>query len=140
MATIGNKISFRTQGRYTDTAAISGSAIPGPKTILILKEITVSYDSSGMPTLADPVTVQSISGVLRPTNAKEKEEWQKMGAIVDYAYYIAPSQFTDETNKAKLLEKNVFTRNTKTYEIVGIEDNTETSRGQHYKVFLQELK
>jgi len=106
---------------------------------LTLKEITESTDSSALPTLSSPITVQNLNGVLRPTNAKEKEEWGKLGVTTSYAYYVSPSQFTSTINLAKLVEKNVLVSATRTYEIVGIEDNTNADRGAHYKVLLEVL-
>lgn len=137
---VGNSISIGTKGRYVFTSTTaSGGGLPGPKTTLTLKEITVSSDSAGYPTLSTPITVQNLSGILRPANTKEKEEWAKIGVIASYAYYVSPNSFTSSTNLAKLLEKNVLVSATKTYEIVGIEDNTDVQMGAHYKVMLEVL-
>lgn len=141
---IGNAISYRTDGRYilqvsTSNTSSNTSDLPGPKTSLTLKEIVTSADGSGLPTPATAVTVQSLSGILRPTNAREKEEWSKLGVLASYAYYVSPSQFSSDINRAKLVEQNVLASATKTYEIMGIEDNTDASSGAHYKVMLEVL-
>ena len=135
-----NSISLGTKGRYVFTASVSsGAGLPGPKTTLTLKEIVVSSDGSGLPTLPVPVTVQGLSGVLRPISTTEKDKWDEIGVTASYAYYMSPSQFTSTTNLAKLVEKNVLVSATKTYEIVGIEDNTDVQTGAHYKVMLEVL-
>jgi hypothetical protein len=137
---IGNSISLGTKGRYIlQPSTTSSSDIPGPKTQLILKEIVVSSDSSGLPILPTPITVQSLNGVLRPLKPYEKEQWGKISIIASYAYYVSPSQFASNANKAKLVEKNVLVSATKTYEIVGIEDQTDVQMGAHYKVLLEVL-
>lgn len=140
---VGDSISLGTKGRYA--SASTGSSIsyagilPGPKTTLTLKEITLSIDSSAMQTLSSPSTVQTLTGVLRPTSTREKDEWAKVSVITSHAFYVSPSQFTSTANEGKLVEKNVLTSSTKTYEIVGIEDNTDASYGAHYKVMLEVL-
>jgi len=137
---IRNSISLGTKGRYVFPASVSsGGDLPGPKTTLTLKEIAVASDNSAMPTLSLPITVQNLSGVLRPTNTIEKKQWGELGVTASYAYYISPTQFTSTINLAKLVEKNVLASATKTYEIVGIEDNTNVTMGAHYKVMLEVL-
>jgi hypothetical protein len=138
---IGNAISFRTDGRYIlQVSTANASDLPGPKTLLTLKEITLSSDSAGLPTSAAPVTVQNLYGILRPTSTREKEEWSKIGVTASYAYYVSPSQFSSDINRSKLVEKNLLVSATKTFEIVGIEDNTEVSHGAHYKTMLEVLE
>lgn len=111
--------------------------IPGTQTTLTLQEITIGIDSSGMPTLSAPVTVQDLSGVLLPVKSYEKEQWLKIGIDAEYSYYVSPSQFTSTANTAKLVEKNVLVSTTKTYEIVGIKDYSYISNGGHYKLILR---
>ena len=109
-------------------------------TTLTLKEITKSYDSSGMPTVAVGATVQTLAGYFQPTTSKEKETWSKVGVIAEYRFYIDKAKFTSSANEAKLLEGNILASSSVNYNIIGIDNQTDAPIGKHYKVYLQELK
>jgi len=109
-------------------------------TTLTLKEITKSYDSSGMPTVTVGSTVQTLSGHLQPVTSKEKETWSKIGIMAEYRFYVEKGKFTSSANEAKLLEGNILAGATVNYNIIGIENQTDAPIGKHYKIYLQELK
>src|SRR4030042_4173476 len=95
-------------------------------TTLTLKEITKSNDSSGMPTVAVGATVQTLTGWFQPTPSKEKETWSKIGVIAEYRFYVYKSQFTSSANEAKLIEGNILSSATVDYNIVGIDNWTDS--------------
>lgn len=107
---------------------------------LTLKQITSSYDTSGLPTAAVGATVQTLTGWFQPTTSKEQERWSKVGVVAQYRFFVFKSQFTSSANEAKLLEGNILASATVNYNIIGIDNYTDQSIGKHYVVYLQELK
>jgi len=115
-------------------------AIPGPKSNLTLKSVALSSDSSGLPTLATPATVQTLIGSLQPLKQTERVQFGEIGIIADSVFYCHKSQFTSSANEAKLIEGNILASSTVNYNIIGIETWNGGVVGIHYKIILRELK
>jgi len=115
-------------------------SIPGPKQTLTLKSVALSSDGSGLPTLASPATVQTLSGSLQPLKQTEKVQFGEIGIIADSVFYVHKSQFTSSANEAKLIEGNILASSSVNYNITGIQYWNGGPVGIHYKVILRELK
>ena len=134
---IGDVISRRTEGRWIGfESTISSDALPGPKTILTLYELTTTRSAS-LTQIETWASVQDLPGSLQPIRARELSEYRET-VVADYKFYISKSVFTSAANESKLIEKNQLRIGSHKYDITFVEAMT-MGPLPHYKILLKEV-